>query len=382
MSKFKPLTHEEFMLRFENCNNEYVSVIGKYQGSDLPIKCKCSICGEEFESTPYRILHGAKHIKCARKLASEKRKCNYSDLIERIHKINPDIELLGEYVNFHTKMKFKCICGEICEATPDHLVNGGLCYECGRKRASNNYKRTQEEFEKEVGSKNGNIKIIGKYKSIKDKIDTKCLVCGYEWRPIAEQLVKEVPNGCPKCSGRIITNQEFVNQLKHLHPNLIPLEKYVKSDKKIKFHCLDCDADVYIAPSKLKSGQGCPHCQRSHGEIKVEKCLINSKLDYVPQYRIDNPQNQSSNFYYDYAILNNKNIIALIEYDGIGHFEPVDFAGKGEEWALQNLEKTKFRDGIKNQYCKDNNIPLLRIPYWEYNNIDKLVNEFIIKITI
>ena len=31
------------------------------------------------------------------------------------------------------------------------------------------------------------------------------------------------------------------------------------------------------------------------------------------------------------------------------------------------------RDGIKNNYCKNNNIPLLRIPYWEFNNIEKIL---------
>jgi very-short-patch-repair endonuclease len=59
-----------------------------------------------------------------------------------------------------------------------------------------------------------------------------------------------------------------------------------------------------------------------------------------------------------------------IEYDGIQHFEAIEHFG-GEEALL----KTKERDEIKNNYCFNNNINLLRIPYWEFHNIEKLIQE-------
>ena len=32
---------------------------------------------------------------------------------------------------------------------------------------------------------------------------------------------------------------------------------------------------------------------------------------------------------------------------------------------------------IKNKYCEDNNIKLLRIPYWEFKNMRKIIIDFI-----
>lgn len=67
-----------------------------------------------------------------------------------------------------------------------------------------------------------------------------------------------------------------------------------------------------------------------------------------------------------------------IEYDGIQHFEPTRFNKKMTiEEANDNFIQQKFRDEIKNNYCKNNNIKLLRIPYTEYDNIEKVINKYL-----
>lgn len=60
---------------------------------------------------------------------------------------------------------------------------------------------------------------------------------------------------------------------------------------------------------------------------------------------------------------------AAIEFDGMGHYKKI----------YGDLAKIQKRDAIKDKYCADNNIPLLRIPYWERPNIDKLISAFIAK---
>ena len=68
-----------------------------------------------------------------------------------------------------------------------------------------------------------------------------------------------------------------------------------------------------------------------------------------------------------------------IEYDGQQHFEPVDFSGKGYESALEIYNNTRMRDKIKDDFCANNNIRLLRIPYTEYENIhDILINNLVV----
>ena len=69
----------------------------------------------------------------------------------------------------------------------------------------------------------------------------------------------------------------------------------------------------------------------------------------------------------------------LIEYDGEQHFQKNDFFG-GEKAFLERQE----RDLIKTQWCKEHNIPLIRIPYTKYETLyieDLLLetSKFIIK---
>ena len=60
----------------------------------------------------------------------------------------------------------------------------------------------------------------------------------------------------------------------------------------------------------------------------------------------------------------------IIEYDGEQHFKPISaFGGEDGFWT------TITHDAIKNQYCEDNNINILRIPYWEFDDIEKLIKD-------
>ena len=65
----------------------------------------------------------------------------------------------------------------------------------------------------------------------------------------------------------------------------------------------------------------------------------------------------------------------VIEFDGIQHFEPVEHFG-GEK----NFQITQKRDRDKNEYCKKNNINILRIPYWEFDNIENIICQEIEKL--
>lgn len=60
-----------------------------------------------------------------------------------------------------------------------------------------------------------------------------------------------------------------------------------------------------------------------------------------------------------------------IEYDGIQHFKPVKYFG-----GYKTFEDQKRRDNEKNEYCIENNITLLRIPYTE-TDIEHLITTHI-----
>ena len=77
---------------------------------------------------------------------------------------------------------------------------------------------------------------------------------------------------------------------------------------------------------------------------------------------------------FDFAIVDNcLKVLGLVEYDGIFHYE--------KQYDGDRFEVIQIHDKRKNEYCKEHNIPLLRIPYWEYDNVDKLLDEFVINIS-
>ena len=62
----------------------------------------------------------------------------------------------------------------------------------------------------------------------------------------------------------------------------------------------------------------------------------------------------------------------LLEYDGRQHFKEADGF-----WEC--LEKVQKKDKIKDEWCKENNIELIRIPYWEHDNIETILDKRLLK---
>ena len=115
------------------------------------------------------------------------------------------------------------------------------------------------------------------------------------------------------------------------------------------------------------NGYRCPICNNNCiGENKIINFLNKLNISYEKQYTFDNCQHVNV-LKFDFYI---KNLNLVIEFDGEQHFRPIEFFGGNEKFY-----NTIIRDAIKNQYCEDNNINILRIPYWESKNIEKIIKE-------
>jgi len=108
----------------------------------------------------------------------------------------------------------------------------------------------------------------------------------------------------------------------------------------------------------------------SNGEKNIKKCLSNLgfllDIDYVYDQTFQ-PLSQyaNKNLRPDFRFLNH-NII--IEYDGIQHFKPKTFGGISKERAEENFKETQENDKLKDDFCKENNFKMIRIPYTEFEN--------------
>ena len=118
-------------------------------------------------------------------------------------------------------------------------------------------------------------------------------------------------------------------------------------------------------------GCGCPNCATtSKGELKISELLDRNNIDYISQKTFEKCSYRSL-LRFDFFVPSQN---LCIEYQGEQHYEPVDFAGKGIEWAKMKFEENQEKDNIKRIFCKDNNINLLEIPYWDYENIEEILS--------
>ena len=126
-----------------------------------------------------------------------------------------------------------------------------------------------------------------------------------------------------------------------------------------------CGNTTYVSTSNLtrpnEATISCG-CAKSKGEEKIITTLIQTQIPFITQKRFDTCIFPETNrqLVFDFY-LPEQNI--LIEYDGEQHFHEV----RNDRYGYQGIVA---RDNYKNQWCKENNISLIRIPYTEYKNID------------
>lgn len=141
------------------------------------------------------------------------------------------------------------------------------------------------------------------------------------------------------------------------------------NDYNLEIQC-EC-GDIFITSLAwfIKGKRKCNNCNSSIGEQLVNQFLKDNSYEYKREFEI-HPDEWDNPMYYDFYIPSLK---IAIEYDGEQHFKPIDFKGEGKEVATEKFEIQLLRDKIKNEYSKRKNIRLIRIPYWERDNINTIL---------
>ena len=273
-----------------------------------------------------------------------------------------------EYVNNSNKLQYICPKHRnkgVLEITFANFTKGRGCPYC-----SGRVRKTQEEYEADLAEKKPTIRVVGKYVNLKTKIEHECLVCGYHWDVLPDNML-HMPNGCPKCGKRApLTRDEVIRRVAEIDDSIEVIGEYVGYNAKMAFRCKKCDKVWLAKPNNIFFGKGCPRCKSSKGEKEISRVLDELHIDYGTQFKFQDCKDEHP-LPFDFYIPE-KNI--CIEYDGRQHFEPCTFGGITKERAIENFELAKEHDKIKDEYCQANNITLIRIPYWEYENIEQILS--------
>jgi very-short-patch-repair endonuclease len=287
---------------------------------------------------------------------------------QEIHKNKYDYSLV-EYVNNKTKVKVICPEHGIFAQTPhSHLRYG--CYKCGVENSTNSRYYSTEDFIKKALIVHGNRYDYSKvnYKNNAQDIIIICKIHGEFFQNPHTHLRGY---NCQKCASNApLSRDKFVKKAIKRHNNKYDysLVKIDNNCKKVKIICPIHGIFMQNAFNHLR-GCGCPSCNLSKGENIIKKYLQENNIEFNQQKRFKDCKYKSI-LPFDFYLPKYK---SCIEFDGIQHFKSMKIWG-GDS-ALKN---TILRDSIKTEYCKKNNINLLRIKYNE--KIEEKLASFLKKI--
>lgn len=290
----------------------------------------------------------------------------HEEYIAEAHIKNPNIEVVGVYSGAHIKILHRCrIDGYEWYVTPNNILKGRSCPKC-----SAHIKRTHEQYVEEVKLINPNIEVLEEYITNMTPILHRCKIHNIDWKATPVNILKG--HGCRKCGNEILANdrkkskEQYIEDLKKVNSNIIFVGEYINAHIPTLHKCLIHEFEWEANPNNILSGKGCPICKESVGERQVRQWLCNNNIVYEVQYKFEDCCDINAlpfDFYLpDYN--------ACIEYDGEQHYRPIDYFG-GQE----SFERTVKHDKLKNDYCANNNIRLLRISYLE--NIEEKLNNFL-----
>lgn len=234
----------------------------------------------------------------------------------------------------------------------------------------------EQDVLKEIYDANPFLELLDPYQGRRARMRMRCTIhniisCKTPYEAI-------MGRGCVQCGLEKLSQQAklsediYVERLKNRFPHISLKGRYDGITRLADFHC-DCCHNDFVDYANYVTRRGCPICDSSSMEQEISKILTKHNISYKPQFSFADCKDQRAlpfDFY-----LPEYNI--LIEYDGQQHYKPVNFGGIGDEEAFENFKITQSHDSIKTSYSEKNNISLLRIPYWESNNIETIILDYI-----
>ena len=166
--------------------------------------------------------------------------------------------------------------------------------------------------------------------------------------------------------------QEFIIGATKKHGNKYDYSKVIYGGKKVEIICSK-HGSFYKRPFEHLRGQGCPKCKISMGELEIMTYMDEKNISYVYQklfFDCRSPKGYPLKF--DFFVPKNK---IIIEYDGKQHFYSGQFM-RGQYLTTEaDLDYSRIKDKIKDDYCHTNNFKLIRIPYIKLGTIQQILKE-------
>lgn len=343
----KTLSSGDFLKKCNQIhNNTFIYDPVDYNGLEAIFEFRCTKHGKLQMLAKLHYKNGCKYCKKEKSFIKKsinihKSKYRYDDLF---------------LISNKTKINIFCFIHGYFKQTPDAHLRGQGCPKC---------KVLDIEILKDrITNKHGNKYIISnlEYKNAMTKFKVICSHHG-DFYMCPKNL-----SGCKKCANKKISlsKADFIKKSNLVHQSNYDysLVEYINNKKNVIIIC-QRHGKFTQRPDDHISGHGCKYCKISLGEKNISFILDELNIKYIREYKFKDCINiriLSFDFYLP-------KLNTCIEFNGKQHYEQIDFFG-GED----AYNKTTLRDSIKEEYCKNNNIKLITIPYYEKNICKVLTN--------
>lgn len=303
-----------------------------------------------------------------------KRKTDEEFRREVFNLVSDEYTILGKYINNHTKIRaHHKKCNKEIEITPKDFLKGVRCRNCYMSKAGHHRRKTPERFEEEVKELFGEeYSVVEPYVNSRTKVGIRHNMCGSEYMANPRNILKG--STCLECSYKNRAEKLKKSQgdwdkfvYEETRGEYLFIEEYVNDSTKIKVWHEVCGLHYKARPNDFINGYRCPNCIESKGESKTRIILEKYNVKFEREYKMNDCRHIHA-LPFDFAIDVNGSLL-LIEYDGEQHFSNIF----GEE----SFRNTIRNDKIKNEYCEKKGIPLLRIPYYKYDDMEKIIKDYL-----
>ena len=213
--------------------------------------------------------------------------------------------------------------------------------------------------------------LSNEYINIHKNLKIKHLECGH----VFDMQYANFQQGqrCPKCGikNRVEKSKFTYDEVRDYIENegYELLSEYINCLSHLTLKCPNGHIwNTTCFHSFKNQGTRCPYCNNTRGERVIERILNKYNIKHEQQYRFSDCKFKYT-LPFDFYLPEHN---CCIEFDGEGHYEPFRFS-RDKNKNLNKFIETKERDTIKNEYCKNNNIKLIRIPYWDFDNIETIL---------
>lgn len=334
----------------------------------------------ELTITEHHFYEGKGCTYCGRERTNESRKSKWTDEDDKQLCESKSFEYVKtEKVNGKYCIFF--ICPKHSDIGIQYMQRGNMNRECVHGCQYCIGRNIPEWYAKKHILESFNIEVLSEFKGTDSTITCKCLKHDKIFTADSGSVFYS-GLGCPDCAferrseAYRLSGDEVIKRI-YQHGNnitIMNIEDYRNVDTKLRVHCNNCGYE-WESPvhSMFISGAPCPSCtDGSHGERKIMQVLDDKNINHRMQYVIEDCKDVRALPFDDSILDKDDNLLGLIEYMGEQHYRSVEHFG-----GIDKFEYTVSHDKIKKDYCEQHNIPLLIIPYWDYDNIEDLLDDFI-----